>query len=152
MKRRLAIMVLGLSLGACGSGDSDRAETGATASNMAEVAAAEPANAQTSESGTPGLGACPFRDTSEWNGSVEGGRLLVNGRVDLMMAGFTPTLTKRAGAAPGTLALDLALVPEAGAAVDARPRYTERGAPAYRRGEIYCGGAKIADVDMVLIG
>ena len=98
------------------------------------------------------LPSCPFQETREWAGSIERGRLLVTGRVDLMMAGFRPQLTPRAGAAPGTLALDLALIPEANSAVSDELRYERTGVPSYRRGEIWCGDQRIAGFDMILVG
>src|SRR5688500_319889 len=74
----------------------------------------------------PALPACPFREIKFLRGSIEGGRLLVTGRVDLMMAGFRPQLTPRDGG-PGVLALDLALVPEANAGVSDELRYVRTG-------------------------
>jgi hypothetical protein len=133
---RLALMALALALAACTAEPPPAAND--SEANAAEAAeAAEPAS----------LPSCPFRSTGGWAGSVEGGRLLVTGTVDLQMAGFRPTLTPREGA--GT-AFDLALVPEAQAAVTDRVRY--EGAPlGGAAGEIWCGGEKIADFDIVRI-
>ena len=131
-------------LSACGGGDREtapeppEAATNAVAPELAE----RPRTAPTMED-------CPFRDTSEWVGSVESGRVLVNGRVDLMMAGFRPELTERPGAPAGTLALDLALAPDPQAAVNDRVRYEAPGS--YRRGEIWCGGERIAAFDMIVV-
>ena len=129
-------------LGACGGG-------GDTADNGAETAAANDAVAIAEAE--PALPPCPFQETSDWNASITGGELLVNGQVDLLMAGFKPTLTPRQGS-PGAFAFDLALVPETGAAVDDVARYEASVAERHRRAEIWCGGEKIADVDVVLVG
>ena len=141
--RWTAAIALGLALAGCGGGEEEKA-AGANAA-AAAANAAEPAGAD----GGAAMPACPFRDTTEWAGSTEGGRLLVTGRVDLQMAGFRPALTERPGAAPGTLALDLALAPEPTAPVADVARYERRGAPRYGRGEIWCGGGRIAQFDMV---
>jgi hypothetical protein len=145
MRRFVVVAGVGLFwLSACGGGDSETASeppapvTNAVAPDLAE----RPRTAPTMED-------CPFRDTSEWVGSVESGRVLVNGRVDLMMAGFRPELTKRPGASAGTLALDLALAPDPQAAVNDRVRYEASGS--YRRGEIWCGGERIAAFDMIVV-
>ena len=131
--RRLAgpaILAIALSLAACGS------ETAPPAANTAETAdTAEPA----------ALAACPFRETRGWAASVEGGRLLVTGMVDLQMAGFRPTLTPREG---GGTAFDLTLAPEPQAAVTNQVRYEGAGTSA-SRGEIWCGGNKLADFAIV---
>lgn len=131
-------------LSACGGGDRETApEAPELVTNVVTPESAErPRTAPTMED-------CPFRDTSEWVGSVEGGRVLVNGRVDLMMAGFRPELTKRPGASAGTLALDLALAADPQAAVNDRVRYEASGS--YRRGEIWCGGERIAAFDMIVV-
>ncbi|HEV2746958.1 MAG TPA: hypothetical protein VGW34_06630 [Allosphingosinicella sp.] len=162
MRRRVAIMMLGLGLGlgACDAGGgageapSDQAPDNRAAAAAAAGPGAEAGNSLASgggQGGLGGLGACPFRETSDWHGSIESGRLLVNGKVDLLMAGFKPTLTRRPSAPPGTIAFDLALVAEAGAAVQDRPRYEATGSPRYQRAEIWCGGKRIAEIDMVLV-
>ena len=131
------ILAIALSLAACGS------DPAPPAANIAEADAAEPASA-----GEPAsLAACPFRQTRGWAGSVEGGRLLVTGTVDLQMAGFRPTLTPREGAGA---AFDLTLVPEPQAAVTDQVRYEASGGAA-SGGEIWCGGAKIADFEVVRV-
>ena len=131
-------------LSACGGGDREAApDPPAPVTNAAGSEVAETARA------APSMGDCPFRDTSEWVGSVESGRVLVNGRVDLMMAGFRPELSRRPGAPAGTLALDLALAPDPQAAVNDRARYEAAGS--YRRGEIWCGGERIAGFDMIMV-
>ncbi len=128
-----------LALAACGSQPQaeEANETNATSANQVEAKAALPS--------------CPFQEVKELKGSIEGGRLLVTGRVDLMMAGFRPQLTPRPGSS-GTLALDLALVPKANAGVSDELRYKRTGVPPYPRGEIWCGGERLAGFDMILVG
>jgi hypothetical protein len=94
---------------------------------------------------------CPFQEIHELKGSIEGGRLLVTGRVDLMMAGFKPQLTERPNGG-GVLALDLALIPESQASVSDVLRYERSGVARYPRGEIWCGGQRLATFDMILVG
>lgn len=106
--------------------------------------------AETTQAGAA-LPPCPFRETGNWAGSVRGGRLLVTGNVDLQMAGFRPMLSPRSSAPP-TAAFDLALAPEAGAAVSNEVDYEATGTPAYRRGEIWCGGERIAEFEIVAVG
>jgi hypothetical protein len=144
---RVAALALTLCVAACGpSGDNGAANETATANEAGtgNVAAAEAAAADEAK-----LPPCPFRET-QWVGSVEGGRLLVTGELDLQMAGFEPRLTERSSNPP-VIALDLALVPSAGAAVTGNVRYEKSGSPTYRRGEIYCGGAKLADLSMIVV-
>ena len=131
-------LALALSLGACGADPAPPPATEQAETNAGEGAAA----AERAE-----LPACPFRQTGDWAGSVEGGRLLVTGTVDLQMAGFKPQLTRREG---GGAAFDLALVPEPQAAVTSEVRY--EGAPASGGGEIWCGGEKIAEFGIVQVG
>jgi len=139
-----AAVALALAVTACAP---EREEPGA---DLPEPAAANGAgNATGTAAAGPTLPACPFRRTSEWVGSVEGGRMLVNGRVDVMMAGFRPELTARAGAPAGTLALDLALAPDPQAAVNDRVRYEASGSA--RRVEIWCGDERIARFDMIVV-
>jgi hypothetical protein len=140
MKRaaRPLLFAIALSLAACGSEPAP-----APANDQVESEAAEAASA----AAAPALPDCPFHQTGDWAGSVEGGRLLVTGTVDLQMAGFRPVLTPREGAGA---AFDLALVPEPQAAVTNEVRY--EGAPASGAGEIWCGGEKIADFDIVRVG
>lgn len=136
----LAALALGLGVAACGSGGGDgTANEAAAASEAATAAAADKVK----------LPPCPFRET-QWVGSVEGGKLLVTGELDLQMAGFEPRLTERSSNPP-VIALDLALAPSPGAAVTGNVRYEKSGSPTYRRGEIYCGGAKLADFDMIVV-
>jgi hypothetical protein len=138
---RIALCTAFLALAACGdepaSNDQARLPPAADAANAVSTQTAP---------------ACPFRSTSGWAGSVENGRLLVTGRVDLMMAGFRPQLSPRPGSAGGTLTMDLALAPAPGAPVNDRLRYEKHGAPNYRRGEIWCGGERIATFDVVVVG
>ena len=119
-----------------------------TPANDMAATSTEVANAATAE---PALPPCPFSNTSGWAGSVEGGRLLVTGEVDLQMAGFEPTLTPRS-AAPGVTAFDLALTPEAGAAVTDQVRHEQPGSAAHRRGEVWCGGERVASFNIVVVG
>jgi hypothetical protein len=140
-----AFAALLLCLAACDSGGGGVP----AAENAAEVAADRAATANAA--GAALLPPCPFENTQRWAGSIEGGRLLVTGNVDLQMAGFRPALSERPDAAPGTIALDLALTPEPNAAVTDLARYERRGAPAYRRGEIWCGGERIAGFDIVVV-
>jgi hypothetical protein len=144
---RLAALALSLGVAACGSGgDGDIANEAAGTNEAAAASASADAGAKTDG---PKLPPCPFRKT-QWVGSVEGGRLLVTGELDLQMAGFEPRLTERSSSPP-VIALDLALEPSAGAAVTPNVRYEKSGAPTYRRGEIYCGGTKLADFEMIVV-
>lgn len=134
---RLTVGLAGLALAACGSQPTgNEASVANTADDKAEAKAALPR--------------CPFQEIQDLRGSITGGRLLVTGRVDLMMAGFKPQLTPRAGS--GGLVLDLALVPEANAVVSNELRYEHSGSPAHRQGEVWCGGQRIAGFDIVLVG
>ena len=133
-----AAPIAALALAACGSQP--------TASEPA--AADKAANQVQAKSELP---SCPFQAIQDLRGSITGGKVLVTGRVDLMMAGFKPQLTPRSGGS-GTLALDLALVPEANAGVSDVLRYERTGVPAYPRGEIWCGGERLASFDMILVG
>ena len=146
MKFSCSAAALALVLSACGSGGGERASDGAN-----EAAAANEASANESAAEPGGAAACPFRRTREWVGSVERGHVRVNGYVDIQMAGFRPTLTERAGAAPGTLALDLALAPAPNEPVSDHARYERTGAPSYRAAEIWCGGERIATIDMIVV-
>jgi hypothetical protein len=153
--RSVAGLTLGLCLAACGPGG----EAG-NAQNAANEAAAEPAagNDTAAAAGNataaagPAFPGCPFRETTNWVGSIEGGKLLVNGNVDLLMGGFKPQLTERAGSAPPVLRLDLALAPGGTTELSNKVRYEKSGSPTYRRGEIYCGGEQVAAFDMILVG
>ena len=140
-----AAIACGLMLAGCGADRDDKA-----GANAAAVAANESAKAG-GNTVAGGLSDCPFRRTHDWIGSVEGGHVRVNGYVDLQMAGFRPELTPRPGAAGGTIAFDLALVPAPNAPVEDHVRYERRGAPAYRRAEIWCGGERIAGFDMIVV-
>jgi hypothetical protein len=145
MRRAIAMMMAaGLGLGACnsGGGDADGSVSNMAAYNQTAVARAEKPVAK--------FGACPFGTTSDWHGTVEHGRLLVDGKVDVLMAGMKPQLTRRASS-PGTSAFDLALVSDPTASVTDTVRYEATGAPRTARGEIYCGGKKIAGFNMVLV-
>ncbi len=144
MIRLVAIGSFFLALAACnsrggGEGDVEIANDSAAATETANVAAGAGA----------ALPPCPFRKTSDWKGSIEGGRLLVTGMVDLQMAGFKPQLTPRPGAAPGVLAYDLALIPAAGEPVNDKVRLEKPGTARHSAGEIYCGGERLVRFDIV---
>lgn len=117
-----------------------------------EAASAGAAEQQAKAEQKAALPSCPFNRTSDWHASIENGRILVNGRVDLMMAGFRPTLTPRAQAGPGAIAFDLSLKQEEGAVVDERPRYEGSVSGRYGKAEIYCGGELIETIGVVHIG
>ena len=141
-----AAAALFLVLSACGSGGGERTQDGANQAAANQAAANESAAA---ESG--GAAACPFRRTREWVGSVERGHVRINGYVDVQMAGFRPALTERAGAGPGTLALDLAFAPAPNEPINDHARYERTGAPSYRTAEIWCGGERIETIDMIVV-
>lgn len=135
--RYLTSILLGLALGSCGSQPGDQSENEAVAQLTANEKAAD----------QPKLPPCPFRNTSDWHASIENGRLLVNGEVDLLMAGFKPTLTPRGGGD-----FDLSLEPEQGAVVNDRARYEAPATASYRQVRIYCGGEPIETIDVVHVG
>lgn len=142
--RRTALLALGLTIAGCnsGGGNESAAPSGETvAANESSAKAVAP---------EPKLAACPFQNTSDWHASVESGHLLVNGKVDLLMAGFKPTLTRRAGGGDA-FAFDLALKPETGAVVNDRARYEESGVAGKPLAEIWCGGDKIETIDVVQV-
>ena len=147
MRRTFSLMsvALCLALSACGGGSNAPANEAA-----ANEAAAGNETADANAAGTS-LPDCPFRETSDWVGSLEGGRLLVTGTVDLQMAGFTPALTIRSSAPP-TVALDLALKPDPTAAVSPEARYESTGHSGARTIEIWCGGERIQSVDVIVVG
>jgi hypothetical protein len=134
-------------LGVAGCGGADQPGNEAAASDAAAVQA----EAETAAAETPRLPPCPFRTTSGWSASWEAGRLLVVGQVDLQMAGFKADLSQRSGGGANVLALDLALKPEAGAAVNNRVRFERSGAPAYARTEIWCGGERIEALRTIIV-
>ena len=147
MKFSCSAAALALFLSACGSGGGERAADGA---NQAAANAAAAAN-ESAAAEPGGAAACPFRRTREWVGSVERGHVRINGYVDVQMAGFRPALTERAGAAPGTLALDLAFAPAPNEPINDHVRYERTGAPSYRIAEIWCGGERIETIDMIVV-
>ena len=103
-----------LMLAACGAEPSDGGNAlarGGNASAGNGVAALDGSNA------APALPTCAFHDTHDWFGGIEGGRLTIQGRVDLQMAGFAPVLTERRSEAPDTIAFDLTLSPAPNAPV-----------------------------------
>ena len=136
----MGAMAMAIGLAGCGGS--------APTADPATEKAAETANSASAKAPLP---SCPFREIKDLKGSIEGGRLLVTGRVDLMMAGFRPQLTPRESG-PGVLALDLALVPEANAGVSDVLRYERSGVARTPRGEIWCGGERFAGFDMILVG
>ena len=144
----LAALALALALAGCGTGGEEQA-AGANAVAAAANEAADAGNdalaALTSE------GTCPFRQTRDWQGSFEAGRLVVNGTVDMEMGGMRAALTERRGAPAGTLALDLAFAPAPNQPASDLAHYERRGARAYRRAEIWCGGERIAGFDLTMI-
>ena len=145
-----ALAAIALALAGCGSG-------GPAARNEAAANGAVPADqataaANSTAAGPGAIAGCPFHETHGWAGSVENGRLRVTGNVDLQMAGFRPGLTERAGSPAGTLVLDLALAPEPNAAITDLAVYEQAGGGAYRRGEIWCGGQRLAAFDIVHVG
>lgn len=137
--RRMAAIALGLSLAAC-DGAAPPGEGNQAATPEAQAVKAEP----------PKL-SCPFRELQGWKGSIEGGRLLVTGSVDVQMAGMKPQLVERPGGPP-VARFDLSLESAPGEPVSGTVRLERRGAPAYRRGEVYCGGKLLTSFDMVLVG
>lgn len=143
LRHLAAAAAFGLVLAGCSPAGEDKS----TGTDAASPAANRTEQANAAAADGP---ACPFRQTRDWIGSVEGGHVRVNGLVDLQMAGFRPALTERAGGS-GTLALDLALAPAPGEPVSDRARYERQGAPAFRRAEIWCGGERIAQIDMIVV-
>lgn len=145
------LAALVLALAACGGSETPPAANQSAEANAAGTSTNEAAAAanRVGASAPAGLTGCPFHQTQDWTGSVEGGRVLVTGRVDLQMAGFRPALTERPGSGGGTLALNLALVPEPNAPVTPEARYERRGGPSYARGEIWCGNQRIAAFNMI---
>ncbi len=101
--------------------------------------------------GKAGEIACPFRQLQDLRASISGGRLLVTGRVDFMMAGFKPQLSPRPGSS-GPAILDLDLVPEPQAPISDTLRFERSGVSAARSGEIWCGGEKLTDFSIMLAG
>ena len=150
MRRTLSLssLALGLCLAACDAGGGGGEAQNTAVADLAGPAAAEPTSASAGGA-SAGLAPCPFKETS-WIGSIEGGRLLVNGTLDLQMAGMKPQITERS-TNPPVLALELALVPAANEPVTDQVRYERTGSPTYRRGEIWCGGERIETFDMIVI-
>lgn len=136
-------LFIALCLASSGCRDQSRTSNETNAATSETVEKPKPAAA---------LPACPFGQTGDWHASLENGRILVNGRVDLMMAGFKPTLAPRQQASPGAIAFDLSLQQQEGAVVDERPRYEGRVSGRYSKAEIYCGGKLIQTIDVVQIG
>ena len=146
LRHLAAAAALGLCLAGCGPANDDRSADANGAANAA-AAAPELNSAETRAD----VAACPFRRTRGWVGSVEGGHVRINGYVDVQMAGFRPALTERGGAPAGTIALDLAFAPAPNEPISDHARFERLGAPAYRRAEIWCGGERIEQIDMVVV-
>lgn len=141
--RTLPLLVLAsLGVGAC----DHPSDAGNPAGVTNESISAGNENVQSTRDTTP----CPFRNSSGWQGYMENGQLNVGGRLDIMMAGFKPTLRKRASAAPGVVAFDLSLDPSPGTAISERVDYKGPGVPGATRGEIYCGGERIQEFKLYL--
>lgn len=136
-------MAVALALPGCGP------QEPATNAPEAVATAAPDAGNQAEKAALP---ACPFQQTRDWHASIENGRILVNGRVDLLMAGFKPTLAPRENASPGAIAFDLSLQQEAGAVVNDQARYESGISGRYGKAEIYCGGELIETIDVVQVG
>ncbi len=137
---RWTLVVMLGALAACGS------QPSSDASEQANAATTNQAEAKAKAELPP----CPFEEIHDLKGSIEGGRLLVTGRVDLMMAGFRPQLTPRESSS-GAYALDLSLVPEADAGVSDVLRFERQGVGRYPRGEVWCGGDRLQTFDMILV-
>jgi len=138
MKAPIGFLVAVVCLAGCNGENADNNSAG---NSSASVAAVKP---------TPKLAACPFKKTHDWKAFTEGGSLKVLGQVDLMMAGFRPDLSVRSSQG-GTLALDLALQPDPGAAVANQVRY-QQGGTGVNRVDIYCGGERIESVSVIHVG
>jgi hypothetical protein len=136
---KTTIVPLVLMLAGCGGGGRGD-NVAAPANGVAENQAA----ALDGSRAAPALPACAFHDTHDWFGAIENGRLLIQGRVDLQMAGFAPVLTERRSEAPDTIAFDLALSPAPNAPVTDFVQYERAGVSPYRKAAIYCGGERIA--------
>ena len=144
----LAALVLALALAGCGTGGEEQA----AGANAVAAAANEAADAGNDAlAALTGGDTCPFRQTGDWQGSFEAGRIVVNGNVDLEMGGMRAALTERRGAPAGTLALDLAFAPAPNEPASDLAHYERRGATAYRRAEIWCGAERIAGFDLTVI-
>jgi hypothetical protein len=137
--KRIFIVPLLAAAAACNSGGGGN-----------EAAGVAPKTENASSTARAELPPCPFQQTQGWAASVEDGRMLVTGEVDLQMAGFKPTLTPRE-AGGGVAAFDLALKAEPNAAVTAKVRYERGGSPRYSRVEIWCGGERVATTGVVNI-
>jgi hypothetical protein len=146
MKRQLVAFVMLLGLAACGGAGGEKSQDAA-----ASDAQAAQERARAARDAEPKLPSCPFNKTREWMASIRGGRLLVTGTVDLMIAGFKPVLTPREETG-GTAAFDLALVGDPTAAVNQYARFEKNGTASYQRVTVYCGGKQIASVPVIHVG
>ncbi|MDT9598412.1 hypothetical protein [Sphingosinicella rhizophila] len=145
MKHLVAMLFIGLCLSGCGGSNDGADDADPAAANQATTTSGAPTEAAKS------LASCPFQETTDWHAYVEGGRLQVNGQVDLLMAGFKPVLTRRADASPGVVAFDLSLVQEAGAAVNDRVTFSGAGATPSRSAEIYCNDKQVAKIEVISV-
>src|SRR5687768_10100736 len=117
--RGVAILWGAILLAGCGSEPASQ-QPAASSEAKAESKAKEPAvDLTAAERG------CPFTVTRGWYAQIENSRFSVDGQVDFMMAGYQPALKKRPSAEAGTIALDLALEAEPGAAVSPAAHYEE---------------------------
>lgn len=135
--RGIGILALALLLAGCGS----EPQPSQQPANQSE---AEQPKAQAEV--TKELG-CPFTKTEGWYAQIENSRFSVDGRVDLMMAGYKPALKKRPGAAAGGVAFDLSLEQAPGAVVESAVHYEEPLTTAYRRVTVYCGDKEMASFE-----
>lgn len=148
-----AMLAAGL-LAACGSdvgGEVGTNQAAADATVANGSVSAEGADDSTANAGAKAEMACPFRNLRDVQGSIEGGRLLVTGMVDAIMAGYTPALIRRtSGGTAGVTTLDLTMGGEPGDITNMVIRHTESGVPVTSRGEIWCGGERLAQFDMIV--
>lgn len=139
--RAIAILWGAILLAGCGSEPAGQ-QPAAPAETESEDQAKEPTvDLTAAERG------CPFTVTRGWYAQIENSRFSVDGQVDFQMAGYQPALKKRPSAEAGTIALDLALEAEPGAAVSPAAHYEEPLSRAYNRVQIYCGGKQVASFE-----
>jgi hypothetical protein len=134
MPMRGILMVLAVMLAGCGS---------EPAAQQADPASAQEETKKATVDLTSKEAGCPFQNTSGWYAQVENNRFSVDGRVDLLMAGYKPVLTKRPSAGAGEAAFDLSLEAAPGGAVEPAVHYEEPMTRAYDKVTIYCGGEQV---------
>lgn len=149
--RAWALLAAGL-LASCGSDVGGEVGTNQAAADAAVANGSVGAEgADDSTTSAKAEMACPFRNLRDVQGSIEGGRLLVTGLVDAIMAGYTPLLTRRtSGGTAGVTTLDLTMGSEPGDITNMQIRHVEAGVPITSRGEIWCGGERLAQFDMIV--